>query len=67
MYKVAEKAEVVWLPRRVIRRCPAIILAERRTARVKGRMMLLTVSITTMNDIKALGVLWGTKWANIKL
>jgi hypothetical protein len=57
----------VWLPNRVRRRWPAIILAERRMASVPGRITFLTVSMTTIKDIKAGGVPWGTKWANIYL
>ena len=57
--------EAVWFPKRVIRRCPAIMLAAKRTARVPGRIILLIVSIITINGIKAAGVLWGTRWANI--
>jgi len=57
--------EEVWLPRSVNRRWPAIILAERRTVRVPGRITLLMVSIKTINGISKLGVLKGTKWANI--
>lgn len=56
-----------WLPRRVKRRCPAIILAANRIANVPGRIMLLMVSIHTMKDIRATGVPWGTRWANIWL
>ena len=52
-------------PRRVRRRCPAIILAASRTARVPGRMTFLTVSIMTINGIRALWVPLGTKCANI--
>jgi len=44
---------------------PATILAISRTARVRGRITFLIVSISTMNGIKRVGVLWGTKWANI--
>jgi len=50
-----------WLPNRVRRRCPATILAAKRTERVKGRMTLLTISINTINGIKAGGVPKGTK------
>lgn len=50
-----------WFPSRVRRRCPAIMFAASRTARVPGRMVLLTVSIHTMNDISAGGVPWGTR------
>lgn len=37
--------------RREIRRCPAIMLADNRTARVKGRMIFLIISISTINII----------------
>jgi len=36
-------------------------------ARVLGRIKFLIASIITINDIKATGVPWGTKWANIYL
>lgn len=52
-------------PKRVIRRWPAIILAESRTARVPGRITFLIVSIHTINGIKTGGVPWGTRCANI--
>jgi hypothetical protein len=48
-----------------MRRWPATILAIRRTARVRGRMIFLTDSISTIKGISRLGVLWGTIWANI--
>jgi len=64
--RIKDVAEAVWFPSRVIRRCPAIMLAERRTARVPGRIMLLIDSIITIKGIKIFGVLKGTKWANIK-
>lgn len=38
------------------RRWPATILADRRTARVKGRIRFLSVSIRTMNGIRKGGV-----------
>jgi len=60
-------ARAVWFPKRVSRRCPAIMLADRRIARVRGRITFLMVSITTMKDIRAEGVPCGTKWANIEL
>jgi hypothetical protein len=44
------------LPNRVRRRCPAIILAANRTAKVPGRMILLIVSINTIKGIKTGGV-----------
>lgn len=53
------------LPNKVKRRWPAIIFAERRIARVPGRMMFLIVSINTIKGIKIKGVPWGTIWANI--
>lgn len=52
-------------PKRVSKRCPAIIFAESRTARVPGRIIFLIVSIRTIKGIKTGGVPWGTKWANI--
>lgn len=52
-------------PRRVINKCPAIIFAANRTAKVPGRITFLIVSIQTMKGINAGGVPWGTKCANI--
>jgi hypothetical protein len=49
---------------KVIRRCPAIILAANRIARVKGRIILLIVSITTIKGINIVGVPLGIKWIN---
>jgi len=46
----------------VSRRCPAIMLAASRTARVPGRMTFLIVSIQTINDIRKGGVPCGTRW-----
>lgn len=51
----------IWLPKRVISKCPAIILADKRTAKVRGRIILLVVSIRTIKGINPGGVLWGTK------
>jgi len=65
--KIKWEAWDVWLPRRVRRRWPAIILAESRTVKVPGRIILLMVSIKTIKGIKRLGVLKGTKCANICL
>ena len=59
--KFGFEAAAVWLPNRVRRRWPAIILAERRIAKVPGRIVFLIVSIITINDISADGVPWGTK------
>ena len=55
----------VWFPKRVISRWPATIFAISRTARVNGRITFLIDSIKTMKGIKAAGVLWGTRCANI--
>lgn len=51
--------------RRVMRRCPAIIFAVRRTARVPGRIIFLIVSISTIKGIRIEGVPLGIKWINI--
>jgi len=55
------------LPNKVNNRWPAIILADSRTARVPGRIIFLMDSINTINDIRADGVPWGTKWASMCL
>lgn len=52
-------------PSRVSSRCPAIMFAVRRTARVPGRIRFLTVSITTMKGISGAGVPWGTRCSNM--
>lgn len=52
-------------PKRVNNKCPAIMFAVSRTAKVPGRIILLIVSIHTINGIKIGGVPWGTRWANI--
>lgn len=57
--------ELPVFPKSVRSKCPAIILAESRTARVPGRMIFLIVSIKTINGINTGGVPWGTRWANI--
>jgi len=44
-------------------KCPAIILAAKRTAKVKGRIIDLMISIKTIKGINTLGVPLGTKWA----
>lgn len=46
-------------------KCPAIILAVNRTAKVPGRIIFLIVSINTIKGIKILGVPWGIIWINI--
>lgn len=43
-------------PKRVISKCPAIILAVNRTARVPGRIIFLIVSMQTIKGIKIPGV-----------
>lgn len=50
---------------KVIKRWPAIILAINRIAKVPGRIIILIDSIKTINDIKALGVPVGMRWASI--
>ena len=52
-------------PSKVNSKCPAIIFAVRRTARVPGRIRLLIVSIITINGINIVGVPWGTKCSNM--
>jgi len=52
-------------PIRVNKRCPAIMLAVNRTAKVTGRIIFLIVSIQTIKGIKILGVPCGTKCVNI--
>lgn len=52
-------------PKSVIRRWPAIILADRRIARVPGRIRFLIVSIKTINGIRTGGVPCGTRWASM--
>jgi len=52
-------------PSNVNRRCPAIIFAANRTARVPGRMIFLMVSIQTMKGIRIPGVPWGTRCVNM--
>lgn len=61
------EATAVWLPNKVISRCPATIFAISRTDSVIGRITFLIDSIKTINGIKAEGVLCGTKWANMWL
>jgi len=43
------------------------MLAAKRTAKVPGRITLLTVSIITITGIRALGVPSGTRWVKILL
>ena len=51
-----EDIEFPVFPRSVNNKWPAIILAERRTARVPGRIIFLIVSISTIKGIKTEGV-----------
>lgn len=53
---------LAYLPSKASSRCPATILAESRIAKVKGRIILLIVSITTMKGTRKAGVPSGTKW-----
>lgn len=48
-------------PSKVIIKCPAIMLADRRIARVPGRIMFLIVSMHTMNGMSSEGVPDGTR------
>jgi hypothetical protein len=54
-------------PSKVSSRCPAIMFAVSRTARVPGRIRLLIVSIITINGINMVGVTCGTKCSNMWL
>lgn len=51
------------LPNRERSKCPAIMFAESRMARVNGRIISLMDSIITINGIKIKGVPWGVRWA----
>ena len=53
-----------WDPNKVNNKCPATILAARRIDKVIGRIIFLTVSITTIIGIRKEGVPKGTRWAN---
>lgn len=63
--KIEKVSEFPVFPRRVRRRWPAIIFAERRIAKVPGRIIFLIVSIKTMKGIRIKGVPWGIKWINM--
>lgn len=52
-------------PNKVNNKCPAIMFAERRIANVPGRIILLIISIHTINGIKIAGVPCGIKCLNI--
>lgn len=47
-------------------KCPAVRLAIKRILSVKGRIILLTSSIRTINLINGTGVPLGTRCANMK-
>jgi len=64
---IINEEDEVWFPNNVINKCPAIILADNRTAKVPGRIILLIDSIKTIKDINTVGVFCGTKWMNIWL
>lgn len=49
------------------KRWPATILAARRTPKVKGRIILLINSMSTINGTRTRGVPLGTKWAKNSL
>lgn len=53
--------------RRWINKCPLIIFADKRIERVIGRIILLIVSINTINIERAIGDPIGTKWIIILL
>lgn len=53
-------------PKSLINKCPATMLADKRTDRVIGRIMFLTNSISTMKFISWDGVPEGTMWAIIE-
>lgn len=44
------------------RRCPVVIFAVNRIARVIGRIINLIDSIITIKGINKIGVPWGVKW-----
>ena len=54
-------------PSSVNNKCPAIMFAVRRTARVPGRIRFLIVSMITINGISKVGVPCGTRCSNIWL
>lgn len=55
------------LPKSVKSKCPAIMLAVSRIARVIGRITILIDSIITINGIRIGGVPIGVKWAIVSL
>lgn len=57
--------ELIFSPSNAIRICPAVMLAINRTAKAPGRIILLIVSIKTINGIRIGGVPEGIVWASI--
>lgn len=51
------------LPKRLMSKWPATMLADKRTERVIGRIKFLTISMRTIKFISWMGVPVGTKWA----
>lgn len=64
-FTIQKETEEPMFPKSVINKWPAIILAERRMAKVPGRIIFLIVSMQTIKGINIGGVPWGTMWANI--
>lgn len=58
---ITQTVEFLRLPIKVIIRCPAEILAIRRTVRVRGRINPLINSINTIMGTKIIGVPTGTR------
>jgi len=65
MIKTKSGLIAILFPISVRSKCPDTIFAINRIPSVPGRIRVLILSISTINLIKALGVLKGTKWANI--
>jgi hypothetical protein len=59
--------EIIEFPRSVIKRCPAMRLAVKRTHRVRGRIRFLDSSIITINGMRGEGVPCGSMWDSIWL
>jgi len=54
-------------PSKVSRKCPEIMITVQRTAGVPGRIMLLIVSMVSIDGINTVGVPWGTECSNTRL
>lgn len=63
---MAKEVETPDLDNREIRRCPAIMLAANRIAKVRGRIRELVSSIPTIKGMRAPGVPRGNRWASIR-